>query len=323
MAGFEITTAMVQQFRSNVFPLSQQTKSRLRDAVVEDQIVGESGYLEQLAPDDMVDVTTRHADTVIFPGGWERRRISLTDADWGKLVDREDQLRLLVDPNSAYVKSARSAVGRKIDQRIVNAFFATAFTGHNGTVSAAWPAGPGSGIPAGTVVAVNSWKYGNGSGVAHLTISKLIEARVTLLGKEAIEDGAGNDGDPPEDLYFACSSIQIGDLLATTEATAREFGTTKDEIGALVGGKINKLVGFTFKRMDGVPMPLTTDGNSYRRCAAWAKGGMGLGMSSVGEIVRAAERPDKRYAWQVTASVSCGASRLEEAKLVEVLCSES
>lgn len=321
MAGFEISIAQVQQFKSNVFPLAQQTLSRLRKTVMEDQIVGEAGYMEQLAPDDMVDVTTRHADTPVFPGGWERRRVTLTDADWGKLIDKEDQLKLLVDPEGAYVKSARAAVGRKIDQRIANAFFATAFAGHTGTTSVAWPTGPGNGIPAGKQVAVNSWLYGNGSGNAHLTISKLIEARVDLLGAEAVEDGFGNTGDPESDLFFACGSIQIGDLLATTEATAREFGTTKDEIGALVSGKITRLLGFEFVRYE--QMPLTTDGNAYRRCAAYAKGAMGLGMSSSGPVVWANPRYDKRGAIQVFASISCGASRLEEARLVEVLCKEN
>ena len=111
MAGLEITVAQVQQFRSNVFPLAQQTLSRFRRAVMEDLIVGESGYMEQLAPDDMVDVTSEHADTPVFPGGWMRRRIVLTDADWGKLIDKQQQIRLLVDPEGAYVnrRAPRSA----------------------------------------------------------------------------------------------------------------------------------------------------------------------------------------------------------------------
>jgi len=318
MAGLEITVAQVQQFRSNVFPLAQQTLSRFRRAVMEDLIVGESGYMEQLAPDDMVDVTSEHADTPVFPGGWMRRRIVLTDADWGKLIDKQQQIRLLVDPEGAYVKSARAAVGRKIDQRIANAFFATAYTGHSGTTSAPWPAGPGNGVPAGTQVAVNSWAFGNGSGNAPLTISKLIEAKVNLLGAEAIEDGFGNSGDPVEDLFFACGSKQIGDLLATTEATARDFGTTKDEIGALVSGRITKLLGFEFIRYESMPL----NGSSQRRCAAWAKSGMGLGMSSAGEVVWVNPRWDKRGALQVYAGISCGASRLEEAKVCEVICTE-
>ena len=48
--SFTVTDAFVQQFSGNVRYLAQQKASRLRPAVLEDNITGEAAYMEQLAP---------------------------------------------------------------------------------------------------------------------------------------------------------------------------------------------------------------------------------------------------------------------------------
>lgn len=48
--SFTVTDAFVQQFTGNVSFIAQQTKSRIRPTVVEDEITGEASYLEQVAP---------------------------------------------------------------------------------------------------------------------------------------------------------------------------------------------------------------------------------------------------------------------------------
>lgn len=315
-----VTTAFVQQFRDTIIMLSQQSVSRFRDTCMEDTIIGESGFVEQLGPQDMIEATSRHGDTPLFNMEHLRRVVRPIDADWGALIDKLDKVKMLINADSAYTQAAAKAVARRYDTVFVNALFATAYGGKAGTTSYAWPTGPGGDIPAGTVVAVNSNKYGNTTGNTGLTISKLIEARVALLSNEAL-DGSSTDGQGSgsEDLYFTCSAKQIGNLLATTEATAKDFGTSKEEIGALVSGKINTLVGFKFRRYEKLP---TTAGTNYRRCAAWAKGAMAIGVGQDMDV-RIDPRPDKRYATQVYASVSVGATRIEEAKLVEVQCLEA
>lgn len=313
-----VTTAFVQQFRDNVIQLSQQSVSRFRDTCKEDQIIGESGFIEELGPQDMVEVETRHADTPLFNMEHLRRVVRPTDADWGALIDKLDKVKMLINADSAYAQACAAAVARRYDTVFVKALFATAYGGKSGTTAYSWPTGPGGDIPGGTVVAVNSNKYGNTSGNTGLTISKLIEARVALLDNEALNGNSTDGQSGAEDLYFTCTAQQIGNLLATTEATAKDFGTSKEEIGALVSGKIDTLVGFKFRRYKKLPV---TAGTGYRRCAAWARGAMAIGVGQ-DMVLRIDERPDKRYATQVYASLSVGATRVEEAKLVEVQCLE-
>lgn len=303
--SFTVTDAFVQQFTGNVHFLAQQGDSRLRSAVLEDTITGESAYMEQMAPTVARKIQSRHADTPIMNTQHLRRRLAPYGYNWGDLVDRLDKVRLLIDPASAYARNAAMAMNRAIDDEIIGAFYATAYTGHSGSTQVTWPNGNNESTPttpAGTQVAVNDWTYGNGSGNTGLTISKLISAMVALDAAE---------GDEEEERYIALGARQKGQLLATTEATSADYNTVR----ALVDGKLDKFMGFKIIHSE----RLLQNGSSYWRIPAWRKSAMGLGIAQdiQGKV---AERPDKNFSWQVYTDESIGASRLEEVKLVEVIC---
>lgn len=300
--SISITTAFVNQFSANVRLLAQQVKSRLSACVSVQDITAESAYLEQVAPSTARKVQARHDDSPIMNTLHLRRRVTPYDYDWGDLIDKEDKFRMLIDPSSPYAQTAAAALERAKDDEIIAAFFATAYTGKDGSTAAAWPAGPGAPVPAGAVVAVNSWAYGNGAGNTGLTISKMIEANVALLAAE---------GDEDEEKFMLYTAKDLGSLLATTEATSNEY----NDVRALKEGKIDKLLGFNMIHSERVLL----DGNNYRRLPAWRKSGMGLGVAS--DIwSKMAERSDKRFSMYVYAAESIGASRLEEAKVVEIKC---
>lgn len=303
--AFSITDAFVQQFSGNVRFLAQQMDSRLRRTVIEDEIRGESAYMEQLAPTAAVKQTARHADTPLMNSQSLRRRVAPYPYRWGDLVDKEDQVRLLIDPASNYARNAGFAMNRATDDEIIGALWSTAYTGHSGSTQVIWPNGNAEGnptAPPGTVVAVNDWTYGNGSGNIGLTISKLISASVALDAAE---------GDENEERFIVIGAKQKGNLLATTEATSSDYAAVK----ALVDGKIDKYMGFTFIHSE----RLLKNTSGYTRVPAFRKSAIGLGIAQ--DIWgRISERPDKGYAWQVYAAMTVGAARLEEAKLVEIVC---
>lgn len=299
--SISITTAFVNQFTGNVRMLAQQLQSRLSACVVTQDITAESAFLEQVAPSNARKVVARHDDSPIMNTQHLRRRVTPYDYDWGDLIDKEDKFRMLIDPTSAYAQTAAAALERGKDDEIIAAFFATAFTGKDGSTAAPWPAGAGI-APAGTVVAVNSWTYGNGAGNSGLTISKMIEAGVALDAAE---------GDENEERYMTLTAKDKGNLLATTEATSKDYNAVQ----ALYDGKIKFLCGFNLIHTERVQL----DGGGFRRVAAWRKSGMGLGIAS--DIwTRMAERSDKRFSMYVYAAESIGSSRLEEAKVVEIKC---
>jgi hypothetical protein len=296
--SFEIDTAFVQQYGSNVEYLVQQMGSRLRDCVaLETGIVGKTAFFDQIGAVSARKVQNRHGDSPLNSTPHARRRVAMFDYDTGDLIDDFDKVRTLIDPASAYARSHAWAMGRAVDDEIIDSAFATAFTGEDGSTQVTFPAGQ--------VVAVNSHAYGTGSGNVGMTISKLIEAKVLL-------DEADNDPDEPR--YIACSAKQLGDLLQTTEVTSSDYNTVK----ALVEGRIDSFMGFQFKRLE----RLNVDGNDYRRVIAWVQSGLKLGIGR-DTTARISERPDKRYSTYAYFSQTLGATRMQEEKVVEIKCLES
>jgi len=303
--SFTIDTAFVQQFGGNVRFIAQQQETRLRGTLLEDNITGESAFLDELAPTAARKRVQRHGDSPVMNSQHLRRRVAPYDYEWGDLIDQPDKVRTLIDPESNYARSAGYAMARGYDDEIIAAYFATAFTGKTGSTAVVWPAGDAESQPTqkpGTVVAVNSWAYGNGSGNAGLTVSKCIEAGVALDAAE---------GEDNEERFMICSAQQIGNMLATTEATSADYNSVK----ALVNGEINTFMRFKWIRSE----RLDVDGSGFRRVAAYRKSAMGLGVAK--DIwTRITERADKSFSVYVYAAMSCGGSRLEECKMVEIKC---
>ena len=283
----QITTAFVQQYSANVQMLSQQMGSRLRDAVRVESITGKNAFFDQVGQATAQKRTTRHGDTPQMDTPHARRRVSLVDYEYADLIDDQDKVRMLIDPTSAYAMAAAAAMGRAIDDEIIAAATGTAFTGEAGSTSTA--------LPAGQQIA---------AGGADLTLTKLREAKKIL---------DINDVDPSIQRYIACSPEQIDSLLGDTNVTSSDFNTIK----ALVQGDVNQFMGFNFI----VTNRLAKSGDN-RTCFAWAEDGITL---AVGKDVNARidERADKGYATQVYYCMSVGATRMEEDKVVQILCDES
>ena len=77
-------------------------------------------------------------------------------------------------------------------------------------------------------------------------------------------------------------------------------------------------MGFKFIQIERLPLQNTNE----RRCLAWAKTGMHLGIWN-DITTRISERDDKSYSTQVYVKGTFGATRVEEAKVVEVDCVEA
>lgn len=290
--SFEITTAFVQQYGSNVQLLSQQKGSRLRSCVREEPQVGKNGFYDQIGATTARKRTERHGDTPLISTPHSRRRVSLSDYDWADLIDDLDKVRLLIDPESAYAKNAAFAMGRGMDDEIITAFTATAYTGEEGSTAVTFPTSQQIDI----------------SGT--LTVAKLIEAKEKLDAAEVDED---------MQRYFMGSANVLSDLLAITQLTSSDYNTVR----ALVKGEIDTFLGFKFKRSERLPLDRTTSGSGSgdRSCFAWAEDGVLLGVGK-NPVPRIDERADKNYSTQVYYSMAIGATRMEEKKVVEVICQE-
>jgi hypothetical protein len=284
----QVTTAFVNQFSSNIQMLSQQMGSLLRNAVDVETVNGEKAFFDQVGSAAAVLRTTRHADTPLIDTPHSRRMVTLSDYEYADLIDDQDKVRLLVDPTSTYARAAAAAMGRAMDDVIISAALGTAKTGKDG----------------GTTTNFDTTNNQIAASATGLSLAKLIEA------KEILDSG---DVDPSIPRYIAVSPKQISDLLNNTTVTSSDFNTVK----ALAMGEINSFVGFNFI----VTNRLGLDSSNNRRVFAWAMDGI---KAAIGKepTARIDERADKSYATQIYYCMTLGATRMEEKKVVEVLCAE-
>lgn len=288
--SFEVTTAFVQQYSTNVGLLLQQRGSKLRDSVSVGSYTGKAAKaVEQIGAVTAQARTSRHADTPLISTPHDARWVFPTDYEWADLIDDQDRLRMLIDPTSPYAINGAYALGRAMDSLIISAALGTAKTGENGTTNTAF----------------DTANQQIAAGAAGLTIAKLREAKKILM-----ENEVDVEMDP---LYIAVTAAQMDDLLGTTEVTSSDYNTVK----ALVQGQVDSFMGFKFIHTE----LLGVDGSSARRVIAWAKSGLHVGMwNDINS--RIDQRADKSYATQVYVKGTFGATRTEEGKVVEILCAE-
>jgi len=283
----QITTAFSQQFSSNVALLSQQRGSILRGAVREESVTGEKAFFDQVGSVAAVKRTSRHGDTPLVETPHSRRQVTLETYEWADLIDDSDKVKMLIDPTSTYAQAAAAAMGRAIDDEIIAAATGTAKTGKSGSTSTS--------LPASQQIAAGS---------ADLTIAKLLSAK-------EIMDSA--DIDPSIPRHIVCGPAQISSLLNTTEVKSSDFNTVR----ALARGELSSYLGFTFHMSNRLSVA-----SNIRTCFAWAEDGL---MLAVGKDVmsRIEERADKSYSTQVYYCQTIGSTRMEEEKVVQILCDES
>lgn len=290
--SYEVTTAFVQDYKNTVALLLQQQGSRFRGTMTEDGSYTGKGAkaVEQIGAVAAQKRTSRHSDTPLISTPHDARWVFPTDYEWADLIDNQDKLRMIIDPTSPYAINGANAMGRAIDDEVIEAFFGTALTGENGTTSTAF----------------DTANQQIAAGAAGLTVAKLREAKKILMANEVNVD--------MERLYVAVTAEQHDDLLSETQAISLDFNTRP----VLVDGRITGFMGFNFIHSE----RLGVDGSSNRRCPCWSETGMHIGFweDMVTEI---GPRADKSYSNQVYLRQTLGSTRLEEGKVVEILCSEA
>lgn len=291
-----ITEAFVEQFRDNLLVLAQQKGSKLRPYVRESSVTGEAWNVERIGATAARKRASRHSDSPLMATPHDRRKGYVFDYDWGDLVDDEDKARLLIEPTSAYALLGAYAMGRAMDDEIIAAATGNAYDESGVAIT----------LPSAQKVAVNYVETGSAAN-SNLTIAKLRRAS-EILGVNDIDD------DLPR--IMVVTQSQITSLLRTTEVTSSDFNAVK----ALVEGKVNTFMGFDFVRTQRLAKSSNT-----RTCFGMITGPEGPMELGVGRDMktRITERSDKNFAVYVFHSMTIGAARAEDEKIVEIACDES
>jgi len=302
----EITVAFVQQFNSNILHLSQQKGSRLESKVRNESQKGKSQFFDRIGTVAATKKSGRHSSTPQMDTPHSRRRVTMDDYEWADMVDDQDKIRMLIDPTSEYAMAASFAFGRSKDDVIIANAIGSAYGGEDGSTE---------------VVLPNTQKYAANDGTVFTNLNvKTLRAIKSMMDVKEVEGKR----------YIVCASSQINSLLGQTEVTSSDYNT----VNALVKGEVNEFVGFEFIRLERLALTTST-------VATAATGAVGAGASVVGSRAAFAfvddgllltkgedfqtkigERADKSYATQVYAKMSIGSTRMEEEKVVEIICKE-
>lgn len=306
----QVTTAFVKQFSANVYMLAQQKGSRLASAVRNESQKSDQQFFDRIGVANAVEKTSRHMDTPQVDTPHSRRSVALQDWIYADLIDSADLERMLLDPTSPYVQAAVNALGRKKDDIIIAAASGTAYTG---------------------VAGATSTSLGNGQKLASVASSAGANLNVQALRRaKRILDAA--DVDPSIPRYCALNASALENLLSQTEVSSSDYNTVK----ALVQGEVDTFMGFkfilsnrlatqasalSFNQTTGAVNTGSGAAAGYYKVLCWAEDGLIL---STGMEVKARvdERADKNYSTQIYAEMGVGAVRMEEAKVVEVLCAQ-
>lgn len=311
--SFTIDQAFIDQFADMFHVVAQQKRSRLEPYVNNrGSVQGRAFTIDVLGTTTYNEVIQRHGDTPLNPGNETRRFADMRDGEApADLIDRLDQLKLLIQPQSEYVRNQIAALNRFKDVVISNALLGSVRT-TSGT----------SALPGAQQIA---------NGGTALTLTKLRQARERLddaeqdsteffqqMGvREASTFAPGGFGQGMPSYVLVVTPKQISDLLADTTATSADYNSIK----ALVDGSINTFMGFRFVSVS------TTSGvlpkaSTIRSCIAYAPHAVHFGKGKDASAI-INQRPDKRNAWQVYSDISVGAGRAEDAGVVQIDVVES
>lgn len=295
----QIPEFFTTEFSSNWEHLVQQKISKLREYLNIDNFTGEKKSYNQITAVNMTQITLRAANTNITDTPLSKRWITALNYEKADLLDEWDEVRLgeVSLPNSDLIAAHAAAYARKIDEIALAAAVGNAATGADGLTSTA--------LPAGQKIAADYVESGTAANTG-LTLAKLRRAKFLFDDAEVDEE---------DQRILVVSAKQIQDLLADKEITSADYNTVR----AMVAGEIDTFMGFKFRRVNKLFFG-TASSPTRRRVVAYAKSGLKLADS--GRRVMVDIRPDRSHSLQIRTTARIGATRMEEAKVVEIACLE-
>lgn len=288
-----LPTHYVQQFSTNVALLLQQKGSKLSGAVTQGSYVGkQASPVDQIGKVEMQSVTSRFAPMGRVDAPTDRRWVFPSDFDLPQLIDSFDKLRMITDPESAYVTNAVMAAGRKKDALICAAFTGTAKTGELGATSTSFTSG-------------NEVDVAVGGANSKLNVAKLREVRRLMM--------ANHIDFEVEEAFLGITAADHDALLGEIQVTSKDYN---EGAPVLQKGKVVSFMGFQFIHCELIETILA--GTNEVTLPVWVKSGMHLGIWN--DIQNSVDRRNDLQGkpWQLYTEMTAGATRIEENKVYAI-----
>lgn len=302
MAAETVPVAYIHGYTAEIHRLAAQKQSKLRGSVrVKPGLTGKSYNFNRLGPSDLAPITGRHSATVILNPVHSLRRVTPTDKGGALLLDKQDEWKILIAPGNDYATNHAESANRFYDDLIIAALGGSSVAVDENDATSA--------------VTLASWKsgtrsYGSNSG---MTMAKMAKARRLLQEDEKV-DGYFTALVSPQALEDLFMEVESG--LDANRFTSKDYA----DMASLRNGTAPEgaeVFGFHWIVSNRLPIDTSLD----RKCYFYEKQSVGLGIWQ-DIYTSAAIRSDLNDAKQIYAAVSGGATRIEEAGVVEVLVRE-
>jgi hypothetical protein len=302
--SLQIPVAFVTQYTGNILMLSQQKIAKLRATCRFETMTGKRMMIERMGPKNPQKRTTRHAPTPISDAKHDRR--VLTIVDWevpADLIDDQDKLRLLIDPQSYYTQNQLFGLRRAQDDEVIEALGRTILTGEDGATSVTNYASDECRLIDGSGALATAGSGHTDTVATPLTIEKL------LLCKQLMDDA---EIDEERQRYFTTNPFNINQFINQTEVKSSEYNHSK----ALAEGKMD-IVFAGFRFIPSTRLITDTTETDCVKSYAFAEGSVTFSAPQDPKV-SVSIRHDLSDSVQVYCTQTCGASRNEGPAVVEI-----
>lgn len=276
-----IDVAYIETYETNVRHLAQQGMSRLRPRIMEKSETGEYHNWERFGAMEATTKSSQRVATPMDDQEWTRRISQPITKHMGAVVELEDPVQMLVDPNSTIARAQGMGMGRAIDDIIIDAMGGNALDANKQNVAftSGQTVGDGTDEMDGDVV------------------------------KEVLEKFYSNDveGDMPK--TFVIGEKQMRSLLMEDEVINRDYMMQT----ALANGVLPNYLGFDWV----ISTRLDAPASDELYCFAFTPYAMGLQVNrDISTIV--AQDPSLSFAWRIYTYMTMGCVRVEDEHIVRV-----
>jgi hypothetical protein len=291
VASTDIDVSFQSKFRDDFILQYQQLSSKLRDAVDTDFTQdGAVIYFDFIGTASVRKRVTVAEATQHNPPPHSRRLIRPNTYKADAYLSDVDIQKMGRSPQNKWMQAFVAAHARNCDDVIIAAANGNAVSADENLAETTIA------LPAGQKIAVAA---------AGLNLAKVAEAKYRL-------DLANV---PLEDRHAVIGPIQESNLLNEAKATSRDYVSNKIlEKGSIEG---ETWMGFTWRLSN----RLTADASSDRLCLFYHKQAIGLWcpMDVKSDI---AKDPSRSFDWAMVVQMSCSATRIQDAGVVQVACDE-
>ena len=279
--------------------MAQQIDHRLAGYYITDTVSGNMKRYSQMGSQSyaMSMKTARAAFTEPSDVPTAIRWVIPTGYQKSTWIDEDDGVLLgsLPEPENIVAMNHAIAVNRLKDQLLINAALGINFTGASANTQTPLPSSQQIGVA-----------FGSTSGNTGMTLAKILEALYLL-----------DSNDVPEmDRIMIYAAKQLYDLLLNVDQVDSVLYV---DVRALMKGRFDEFAGFRWIRTQLLP---TVGTPSVRSCIAYQKKFLLLG-DTKGMATKIDILPQQSHAIQVRTTYFAGATRMEEAGVVQIACDET